>query len=307
MSTPDSSIHLLGLTGTGKTNFLVALDVILDNQSDPNGLVHGGLAEDRAYIQPLKEKWLRGEVFDRTIRSQPPPPHQLLLQHPASGTLTGLNIPDLAGETFDAEFVTRSIPLELWNRLEDATGILLFIHCDHNADHTILEEPCFMDEGADAKDSQATVPDSASDWRLEDACIQVKLVDLLQFLSEGNLRKQPLRIAVMISAWDLVEKARAKNANAAKNIPKAPDDFLNHHWPLLKQYLENQTGVFEFNVYGVSARGGGDSEADIKRLTSLDHPSDRVLLVDGAHRSHDLTRPIRWLLNISDLPAPAHV
>jgi signal recognition particle GTPase len=67
MSTPsESGILLVGLTGTGKTNFLVALDVVLDNQVDPNGLVHSDHADDRAYLEPLRGQWLRGEELEHT-------------------------------------------------------------------------------------------------------------------------------------------------------------------------------------------------------------------------------------------------
>ena len=82
----ESAILLVGLSGSGKTHFLVGLDVILDNQNDPNGLVHSDHADDRAYIQPLREQWLRGEELDHTSRQAPPPPHQLLVYHPALTT-----------------------------------------------------------------------------------------------------------------------------------------------------------------------------------------------------------------------------
>src|SRR5690349_4877897 len=115
---PDSNILMLGLSGTGKTNFLVALDVVLDDQSSADGLTHSGLAADRAYLQPLKEQWPRGEELDKTSRLQPPPPHQLLVRHQASGTTAGFHLPDLAGETFDAHFETRFFPEEFATRLQ---------------------------------------------------------------------------------------------------------------------------------------------------------------------------------------------
>ena len=95
----------------------------------------------------LREAWLRGEVFDRTNRLVPPPPHQLSVKHHPSGTQVGFNLPDLAGETIESFFVTRSIPQNLWERIKKADGLLLFVHCDHNADHTILEHPGFIDPG----------------------------------------------------------------------------------------------------------------------------------------------------------------
>ena len=272
----------------------MALDVALDHQTDPDGLIHSGLADDRAYLQPLKEKWLRGEELEHTSRQKPPPPHQLLIRHPTSGTTAGLHLPDLAGETFDAQFVTRSFPQEFINRLQETTGLLLFVHCGHNADHTLLEDPIFMDP---IPTTETPPPvDPASEWSLEKSPRQVKLVELLQFIAQASPRQKPLRIAVMLSAWDIVEDAPLP---AAAEMPKDPVRFLSVRWPLLDQYLRSHADTFRFSVFGVSARGGGTTPADIARLTALP-PSERILVVDGAHRSHDLTRPVRWLLGMLD-------
>ena len=307
-TSPDSALHLVGLTGTGKTNFLVAFDVILDNPSDQNGLVHSDLADDRAYLQPLKEGWLRGEKFDRTSRQPPPPPHQLLVKHPASGNSIGFNLPDLAGETFEAHFATRSIPQDLWERLQKATGLLLFVHCDHNAEHAILEQPCFIDPTPAPKTESVLPPAEVTDvWKLEDASRQVKLVDLLQFIAEADPRENPLRIAVIVSAWDQVEKAQRIGPGAAAELPNNPELFLARRWPLLNQFLQSNADTFCFRTFGVSARGGGNSKEEIERLTKIDKPSNRVILVDDKHRSSDLTRPVRWLLGLLDPTPPSNV
>jgi hypothetical protein len=292
MSTlPESEILLVGLSETGKTNFLVGLDVVLDNQVDPNGLVHSDHASDRAYLEPLRGQWLRGEHLKHTSLQAPPPPHQLLVRHPASGTQATFHIPDLAGETFHSQFTTRSLPREFGRRIQHATGLILFLHCDHAADHDLLQHPHFMDaEPAIEASSISAV--HASNWSIELASKQVKLVDLLQFVAE--LREEPLRIAVAISAWDLVEKA------AAGLLPKEPSLFLAKQWPLLAQYLESNRDAFPFRTFGVSARGGGTSAEEIERLTKLVHARDRVIIVDGDHRSNDLTRPVRWLLGLLD-------
>ena len=294
MSTsPESGILLVGLTGTGKTNFLVGLDVVLEDQVDPNGLVHSDHAADRAYVQPLREQWLRGEELQHTSRQSVPMPHQLLVHHPASGTHATFHIPDLAGETFDEQFVTRSIPREIGLRVEKAKGLILFLHCTDAADHCLLERPQIMDTKS-TTDTASVTAAQAPDWSIENASKQVKLVDLLQFIAE--LRDHPLRIAVAISAWDCVER------NSERITPNEPSLFLSKEWPLLAQYLESNRSAFPFRTFGVSARGGGTSADEIARLTKLVHARDRVILVDGEHRSNDLTRPVRWLLGLLETP-----
>jgi hypothetical protein len=295
-SSHDSPIVMLGLSGTGKTNFIVALDVMLDDQTDPDGLRHSGFAADRVYLQPLKEQWLRGGEFEKTSRLQQPPPHQLLVVHPATGTTACFYLPDLAGETFDAHFETRSFPLEFCDRLKRAAGLLVFVHCEHNADHTILEDPSFMEPESTTTASPAAEPASA--WQIENAARQTKLVDLLQFIAETRLRQSPVHIAVLISAWDLVEKAPQLGPRAAAELPKDPSRFFSIQWPLLDQFLRSHEGLFRLRVFGVSARGGGKTPEEIARLTTFDRPSDRILIVEGEHRSNDLTRPVRWLLGL---------
>ncbi|MDR4485463.1 MAG: hypothetical protein R3B95_20080 [Nitrospirales bacterium] len=294
-SKPDCTYLLLGLTGTGKTNFLVALDVVLDDQSDPNGLVHSELAEDRVYLQPLKEQWLRGEELGHTSRQQPPPPHQLIVKHPASDNTAGLHLPDLAGETFDTHFVTHSIPADFCNRLHNAAGILLFLHCDHRADHDVIEDPSLM---RSTSLSEGAIDQARKNWELEDASPQVKLVDLLQFIIEIGTLHSPLPIAVIISAWDLVEKT--SQGAASSELPNDPARFLSVNWPLLEQFLFSHPNVFRFRVFGISARGGGITPEEIQRLCTFDRPCERVILVDDTHRSNDITRPLRWLLGLLD-------
>jgi len=296
-NTLDTTLVMLGLSGSGKTNFLVALDVVLDHQTDPDGLVHSDLAADRTYLQPLKEQWLRGEELLHTSRLQSPPPHHLLVRHPKSGASAGLYLPDLAGETFNAQFLTRTYPPDFRDRLKQAGGLLLFLHCDQNADHTILQDPVFIDpQPATAAPSATTEP--ANEWQLDNTSRQSKLVDLLQFIGEIRPQERPLPVAVTISAWDLVENVGKLGPRMNADIPRDPADFLAIHWPLLNQFLLSHARAFPLRVFGVSARGGGTTPEDIVRLTTFDRPSERILVVDSNHRSNDLTRPIRWLLGL---------
>ncbi|WP_219930979.1 hypothetical protein [Pectobacterium atrosepticum] len=52
------------------------------------------------------------------------------------------------------------------------------------------------------------------------------------------------RIAVMISAWDLV-----------RDMELTPCDWLASHMPLVAQFLRANQTYFEFQIYGVSAQG----------------------------------------------------
>lgn len=295
MSTPnETSIIMLGLVGAGKTNFLAALDVLLDRQSDSDGLRHAALAPDRVYLQPIREKWLRGESLDRTRKASPDSNlHSMLIVHPSSGQQATVYVPDLAGETFDSMFITRSIPKDLCTRLACATGFLLFLHPGRSSDHTVLEDPWFV-EACAADEAQRPSPA----WRIEDAALQTKVVDLLQFIEElGRGGGRPKRVAVVVSAWDLLERA-PPSRTAAAEAPKDPLRYLERCWPLLEQYLRAKSAAFECRVFGVSARGGGEAPEDVARLVGYDDPTERLIMVDSSHRSRDISRPVRWLLRL---------
>ena len=82
-----------------------------------------------------------------------------------------------------------------------------------------------------------------------------------------------------------------------------PARFFSTRWPLIDQFLQGNGDTFAYHVFGVSARGGGITPAEIARLTHFDHPPDRILVVDGANHSSDLTRPVRWILGLLE-PTP---
>ena len=65
----------------------------------------------------------------------------------------------------------------------------------------------------------------------------------------------------------------------------------------MDQYLRANPETFETRIYGVSALGGSEQElaAELNKLA----PQDRVELVEDAHNSRDLTRPLRWLLGLN--------
>jgi len=298
----NSEFLLVGLSGSGKTNFLVALDVALSASGDDERLVHSDLASDRSYLQPLREKWLRGEELLRTSRKDVPPPHHLMVQHASSGTSAAFYLPDLAGESFDQYFETRSFSPDFLARLRKAEGVFLFVHCSQSADHEILTHPSLIDSVAmDEVGTGGSPPASSAgkDWELSDSARQSKLVDLLQFVNEARAGLRALKVAVIVSAWDRIE-----SGPNLPEIPRQPGPFVRACWPLLDQYLVSHPDRFDFHVFGVSARGGGSSPEDIARITGLDNPCERIIVVDGAHRSNDLTRPVRWLLGL--LPSVAN-
>ena len=276
----EAAFFLVGLPETGKTTYLAALDEIIETQQTPGGLVSAGFSEDRAYLQPIREAWLRGDDMPRTTAGDAVA--RLRVLDPASQAVAELLFPDLKGEKFRAQCEQREWDPSYRARLPEITGILLFIHCEQLAAHQQIGPSWPLQ----VKKEEFTEGDK---WATKHAAKQTKLVELLQFISEVGGAPQPLRVAVMLSAWDCVLKA-------GEAVEQRPAAFVEKEWPLLHQYLASNPERFVVREYGVSARGGG--KEDTLRLLKMDKPADRVLLVDEGNRSKDLTRPIRWLLEL---------
>jgi hypothetical protein len=93
---------------------------------------------------------------------------------------------------------------------------------------------------------------------------------------------------VLISAWDTV-------GQAGDLRPKDPTQFLEREWALVAQFLRANPESFIPKIYGVSAYGGIPGQlGDLAEQA----PHERALLVESAGSSHDLTRPLKWLLHL---------
>ena len=277
----DASFLLVGLPDAGKTNFIVALDVVLENQGDPDGWVGDTFAPDRNYLAPLKATWLAGEELIRTNPSVGEEVAILRARDPKSNRVAELLLPDLLGETFRQQWELRRWHKDYRERLSKISGILLFVNCKDCA--TLNQIPRQWPLDLDVNQNL-----QALNWDLKYAPRQMKIVDLLQFIVESGEVPRPLRVALILSAWDVVDKPEVM-------LPKEPTAYLKKEWPLIYQYCESNLELITFRTFGVSARGGDDT--DLPALLRLPGPCDRIKVVDGSHVSHDLTRPIRWLFD----------
>jgi hypothetical protein len=103
------------------------------------------------------------------------------------------------------------------------------------------------------------------------------------------------KLALVLSLWDKVAEEK-----------RSPRDFLRERFPLLHQYLTAQGEAWNWATFGVSAQGGDYIRDDVKptdaqlrqvaKLKKLDVPSKRITVISDQTTSHDLTEPIKWLL-----------
>ena len=273
-------VLVVGLPETGKSSFIQALDEVLKHPASPNDLRACGLAYDRTYIQKGKKDFLAGKKLGRTILPLENTSVELLFEHPPTGRRGRLHLPDKKGEVFRDQWVNRQWDKEYRESLVGIAGALVFLRADEKPRNDELLGIIAMET--------YQAGNVLRPFDLKDASAQVQLVDVLQFIvGYGNV-PEPLRVAVLISAWDTV-------ALEGDIRPQEPAKFLEREWALLAQYLRANPQCFVAKIFGVSAYGGTPGELG----PLVDLPAhERSRLTDGTETARDLTRPLRWLLEL---------
>ncbi len=251
-------------------------------------LAKGKHVGDFRYLEEIAQAWCEGWQVERT-RTEQVEAIKINLSHPESGTELILEFADLSGETFEKAFATRLCTPTLVNLVKEASGLLLFVTADR-----VIDDVTILDAFAGEEAEQAPAEDEqgeATSWASAKTPLQVQIVDLLQALLLPPFAKGPVRVAVIVSAWDLTDAASAQ-------------DWLAKKMPLLDQYLRNGNSAAQVRAYGISAQGapltkkGEPPAPDRDRLLTLERPSERIKIVGPDVREHDLTGPLLWLSGV---------
>ncbi|WP_312940719.1 TRAFAC clade GTPase domain-containing protein [Oscillibacter sp.] len=281
--TESKSCFIMGLPAAGKTSYIAALAYSLQQKKIKTKLQWNTYSGNQQYLARLARTWLSVDSVARTsIVSQ---------QENLSWTLRDneeneyvVSFPDLSGETFQKQYADREIEHSLADYVAGSDGIIVFVNPKGINEPTLISElPLKLRLEADDD------PNKKERSALNDDPTAVQLVQLLQdiaYLVEGR----NIPIAVIVSAWDIVEK-----------IYSSPELFVKEHLSLLWQYLETNKNIFLLSYFGVSAQGGeletpAQSEALIEQYVG--NPEQRMYVVDNSGvKSHDLTVPLWELLN----------
>ena len=280
--------HLvMGLQESGKTTFAAALWHLVDMGEIDTVLVKGRHTGEFRYLEEIAQDWAEGWQVQRTDTNRVEP-IRINLRHPGSTEDVALQFADLSGETYERAFETRLANSGFLELVQQMDGLLLFVSASRNVDGvTIAEVAARMPVLAAPEGDGDGEPEP--EWTASGTPQQVRLVDLLQIISAPPQGKQPSRIAVIVSAWDL-----SPNPD--------PETWLAERMPLLDQMLRSHERATPFRVYGVSAQGGRlpkkempNVDSDRAALLGHTRPSTRIQVVGHGAGPHDLTHPIRWL------------
>lgn len=283
---------VIGLPESGKTTFIAAFWHVAESEEVPSSLRVKQLTGDRAYLNRLREAWLRCEPVGKTLPADDTVV-RMLLEDRASQSTSELFLPDIAGEIFRDQWVNRR-----WTKAFDelvlaTDGALLFVHPSEIKEPIRIETVNVQadhirqvrDDGGVAVPGGAPTAAGAATptiWDASSAPTQVQLVDLVQFLiwRRGG---RALNLAVVVSAWDLVRSAG-----------KSPREWCAARLPLLGQFLDSNPLSLQVAYYGISAQGG-ELPRDAERLRALTLAAQRLEVVEDLSTSNDVTLPVQRL------------
>lgn len=274
---------LVGLPGTGKTSFLAALWYMVNQPTIQCSFRLDKLQGDISYLNMIRDSWLAYQPVPRTGLDSESVVAMSLKRQDTERTIE-LCLPDLSGESFRLQWSSRQFTDKYDALLRNASGVLLFVHPEN------VVKPYRVDTvnsivGAIGEPNGDVVP--TMPWDIEKAPTQVQLVELLQFMVGRDYLSYPFRLAIIVSAWDLLAGKR-----------HSPNKWITEEMPLLHQFLSSNQEVFDLSVYGLSAQGGPYSTESEGFLALQRKPPARRISIIGnnINNQHDITEPLQWLM-----------
>ncbi len=281
MSYAEQKLFVIGLPRAGKTTFLAALWHVVEFREVPESLRLVTLEGDKTHLNQIRSRWIDAEPLERTRIPDEKVVSMLLADE--AGQTSRVWIPDLSGESLEAQWTDRVASADYEAFVRECSGGILFVHPAIRKEHLISEvEPLIPTENGSA--SAGGSDDAVEVWNPHKAPTQVQLVDILQSLVALTNRAR-LGLVVAVSAWDVVP-------------PKMhPADWIKIEMPLLYQYLMTHQQQFECSFFGISAQGGDLSIASqVEAMRDKPIAAQRLNVVGDKDYQHDITAPIRWLM-----------
>lgn len=286
-----TKIVAAGMPASGKSTFIAALTHLLTAEQVPTELRLSRLSENEAHLSRLEKLWLDASRLDRTKASS----EQwvsFFVEDSESGIVSELSVPDLRGELFAQPATLGRCDKRLWDALVECDGLLLFTNANARTDDMMIDQISLVidafadssDEGREVKSGEGgderASPISAK-FSADDIPEEAKLVEFLQAMNRYPISRKFRRLALIVSAWDVVEEAD-------------PPAWMSSCRPMLDQYLKNAGQFWEVRIYGVSAQGGC-LPSDQGRLKAVRRPGERVQVVGIDVSPHDLTSIVKWV------------
>lgn len=306
----EQTILLIGGPDSGKTNYVGCLWEALRGRKGK--LVAPTAPERIKYVEDALEYLMQGRFAPRTEpgSEEQAEPFSIPVVDAAAPDASARRVvvPDVTGELWKKAVETSELSPDWMQALQDADGVLLFVRIDSNQNVTppdwvtSAKLLTFHAKRVVAAAKAEAAGAAAEGMRAEPAPeesppavipTQVQLCELLRFLEHaagqpGAVARK--RVAVLVTAWDRLDKERSS---------AGPNAYLEAQYPLLHGRLQSLSRL-EVEVFGVSVVGGDfvDPKFQKQYLEGDSKAVGYVVRTEGnaVKRVEDLTLPVAWVL-----------
>ena len=272
------TIAMLGLPRTGKSTYLGALWRLVQD-AEATEIWELDFTGDRSRVNMLADNVSNGVEIERT---EVDTEEGFELEVGFAGDHSArLDIPDLSGEASRELVEGRVWRKSLADTLQRADALMLFVH----PDRIELPIPANFtgDDESEPEDDEA----NELEFPVKDSCTAAKLVELLENVIELRSDLWPIRIAVIVSAWDRVDG------------DPAPSNWLEERLPGVAGMVSCNPDQVTAAVFGVSAQGGRLPN-DKVALLAKGGVRQRAFAANPAGHRAGLWDPLRWALGFDE-------
>lgn len=274
------SIVLLGGPDSGKTNYVGRVWPALDAGT---GRLHAAIQpEDIRFVLEITDHLNSGSFAPRSEHADERRDFEVVVAAEKGGEQTTIVIPDISGELWLNAAEHGEVATELMDEMQSANGALLFVRVNSEADVRPLD-------WVTSKKLLAKLGNVHD----EGLPTQVMLCELLRFLENSLSNRpngQPPRVAIVVSAWDLMDP---------ETFAKGPKAWLQREYPLFAGRLDDIEEI-DLRVFGLSVVGGDLKADEACRNDVQENGLDcrGWVAVQGDtgtwRKNDDLTLPIAW-------------
>jgi hypothetical protein len=304
------TILLIGIPDSGKTNYVGCLWEAL--RARKGQLVAPTAAERVKYVEDALEHLMQGRFAPRTEpgSEEHAEPFSIPVVDRADPNASPRRVvvPDVTGELWQKAVETCELPPDWMQALQDASGVLLFVRIGSDQNVTPLDWVASarlltlhakriaaaakaQAEAAGGEAVEADPPPEETPAPIIPTQVQLcELVRFLEHAARSSGEERPKRVAVLVSAWDRLDRTR----RAA-----GPRAYLETEYPLFHGRLQSLSNL-EVEVFGLSVVGGDFVDARFRKRYLDGDPKVAGYVVreqeTGVERVEDLTLPVAWVL-----------
>ena len=286
------NVILVGGPDTGKTNFIGRLWIAL--RTGGGALTASRTPDEIKYVEDAVDYLHRGSFAPRTDKNLEADQASVTipfgLDESYDGEVAELVIPDISGEVWKTAVETNELAPERMAQLEGAVGALLFVRVLS----PLNVNPLDWVNTAELMEYQG---DDAQPGEMPTQVMLCEFLRLLELKLPDGMTTQKPRIAVIVTAWDLLDSDRSA---------AGPRAYLQKEYPLFAGRLAD-LDRFEITIFAMSILGGDPQVDEGFRDKLLDSGLKSAGFVrfdnDGTvEEVSDLTVPVAWAIGTRTKP-----